>query len=291
MHPLLSRSCRIQKTVFTFLIHVICRNMIECHSLIRAATVDDENFGRSRTSKVRGAEFSPEILLPLFMQFVINRRSTWNQDMSVCHWTGVYCSSILPPVVSRIIVPTARLRGNITWKYLPQSVEVLRFPQNLLSGEIQLAYLTRHRGLRILSLECNLFSGSISLDALPYRLTEFNVSQNDLSGNLDFKHLPQTLVNLRLQHNRFSGGIELRSLPKGLRELDVSHNHLYGSLDFSSLATAECAHGLTLKLYKNQFSGVADCSPVPQSCIVQLWSNRITEYHPMDLPMNIQIDP
>ena len=69
-------------------------------------------------------------------------------------------------------------------------------------------------------------------------VTDINWAGKKLEGTLDWKSLPESLLELRLYSNRLSGSIVLGDLPRNLRYFSVGSNKFSGSINLQKAPKA-----------------------------------------------------
>ncbi|KAM4078953.1 hypothetical protein ACB094_09G079000 [Castanea mollissima] len=112
-----------------------------------------------------------------------------------------------------------------------------------------------------LDMSSNSFTGSIPSLSMAKKLTQLNISHNNLTGQINFTHWKDltNVINLDLRFNSLNGSIpvSLFSLPS-LRNLQLSNNQFSGLLNESSNSSSSVLD--TLDLSCNKLKG-----PIPMS--------------------------
>ncbi|PRP89557.1 hypothetical protein PROFUN_00821 [Planoprotostelium fungivorum] len=137
---------------------------------------------------------------------------------------------------------------------IPDSIQnlpylsVLKMSRCKLYGTIPRSLLGL-RQLTIINLENNRLVGTFpAIQSNPISLV---LSNNRLTGSLDFLNPMTTVSNLRLRKNRFSGSIPDLSGKKALKQVDLSYNQLTGTVsDFKDMPFLNLVN-----LEQNQLSG------------------------------------
>ncbi|KAM4090656.1 hypothetical protein ACJW30_09G078300 [Castanea mollissima] len=111
-----------------------------------------------------------------------------------------------------------------------------------------------------LDMSSNSFTGSIPSLSMAKKLTQVNISHNNLTGQINFTHWKDltNVVNLDLRFNSLNGSIpvSLFSLPS-LRNLQLSNNQFSGLLNESSNSSSSVLG--TLDLSSNKLKGPYQC--------------------------------
>ncbi|KAK1264749.1 Brassinosteroid LRR receptor kinase [Acorus gramineus] len=125
----------------------------------------------------------------------------------------------------------------------------LNLSSNRLSGDLP----TFPGSLTSLLLTDNDFGGRLSsVDCRGGGLLEIDVSSNHLDGPVDLSPCP-SLVSINLSNNNFSGEVPFKTLPNNLKKLVLSYNNFTGSLPDSVAAYLDL-----LDLSSNNLTG-----PIP----------------------------
>ena len=227
--------------------------------------------------KIRGAQFSSELLFSLFISNISRHTDDkWHTTYPPCHWPGVQCND--ESHITSINWFRYSLSGTLTWKYIPSTLVAFRVGVNQLKGSIFSFSLPSQ--LKTLHFNINDFSGDFSLSQLPRSMCYVRGQQNALSGDLDLTELPPPIVELRLSQNNFSGSIALNSLPEHLEWLMLGSNFLEGSLCVDYLPKSL----IWLELKRNHFSGVVHAHDLPNALVTfELQGNKITEVIGLDI--------
>lgn len=181
---------------------------------------------------------------------------TWNYLQSPCSWPGVECAGMSSTRVVGLELPSAMLKGAISFKLGELSeLEVLNLSGNELSDTIP-EQLYNCRRLVSLDLRRNSLVGPIPrgiLSLLP-NLMEFLASDNKLSGSLDYlieKRLApesapcESLKLLDVSHNLFTGVLPWKlSSCSELMEIHLESNYLVGGVprEYAELKNLETLH-------------------------------------------------
>ena len=226
--------------------------------LVLCVLMNSSALSVSRRGKVRPFLLSAEGQLENFVANIRNAPSNWrlpsrqwwgkSKAASICAWQGIYCNSAHQ--ITSIEWDGLFLTGNISWAYIPQSLETLCVSYNNLSGSLEIPFFPP--SLRSLRGSYNRFTHGIDLAALPEGHTLFWASRNSLSGTLDLTSLPPVLGQLNLCTNKFYGNIELAHLPRVVCFINLSENQLSGNVDLTELM---CKPDVRVDLRKNAFSG------------------------------------
>ncbi|KAL6906253.1 hypothetical protein ACP4OV_003854 [Aristida adscensionis] len=241
--------------------------------------------------------------------------SSWrpgNQSGSPCSWRGVACNA--DGRVTRLDLAGGGLAGHASLAALsvvyglchlnlsgngelradaadlaslPRALQTLDLSDGALAGSLPGDLLSRYPNLTDVALARNNLTGELPAallgGAAATVVRSFDVSGNNLSGNISGMSLAGTLTRLDLSGNRLTGGIPpalsgcsgLRTLNlsyngltgpipasvagiAGLEALDVSSNHLTGAIP-GAIGDA-CATLQILKVSRNNISG-----PIPAS--------------------------
>ena len=150
-----------------------------------------------------------EVILTQFLQDAKGTDPTWNANTPIEKWGSVMCSE--DGRVVRLFWHGLGLRGNLSYRFLPDT----------------LAYI---------DLRSNELGGTVDLSVFPQGLWSLALGHNRHTGELDFTHLPVALRNLDLSYNRFCGRLILSDLPPRLGALNLRHNDFSSVLDVSSLS-------------------------------------------------------
>lgn len=111
----------------------------------------------------------------------------------------------------------------------------------------------------------------IGLDATGTRVTDLDLSNNNITGNLPNFNLPQ-LQNLSLAGNNISGQIPNFSTMPLLRVLDLSGNNLSGAIpNFANLSAL-----LVLQLTGNSLTSLPNFTNLPNLQILSVENNQIS---------------
>ena len=224
-----------------------------------AADVTESRVVR-RAAKVSNTNLPQEYQLARLVRNVENSFSSWNTSTPACEWYGVDCNK--EGEIMSIKWPMSKLKGSLSFRYLPETMHTFYAYVNELSGDVPLGTLSS--SLHRLSLRDNELSGTLDLAALPLNLTTLILSGNRFTGEVCLTRLPSGLLNLclgrnmlsgelylnelpnvimlRLENNNFSGNVDLSSLPASLDELDLSCNvNLSGEVKKSVLPEKLCS--------------------------------------------------
>ncbi|KAI3460181.1 hypothetical protein Pfo_016844 [Paulownia fortunei] len=185
-----------------------------------------------------------------------NPLSTWDQNLSPCNWSGVYCNelgqrvvgldlsgvrmtgSISPYIGNLSFLRSLELQNNQLIGELPDQLgnlfclRTLNLSFNSIEGVIP-SNISRCKDLRMLDLMQNQISGRIPQEISHLtQLKVLNLARNQLSGDLPSSLTNiSSLVNLNLGTNKLGGSIpsDLGRLTN-LKFLDLTINNLSGSV-------------------------------------------------------------
>jgi len=192
-------------------------------------------------------------------------------------WSGVECSYNYGGVYY-LRLQSKGLSGTINFTALPTTLEILNMRDNAITGEIKTdnfasasllteLYLANNEltgsisflgfqggNIRIYDVHGNNLTGSIDLTQLPGVLQYLALSDNFLSGNVNFAAFQtnsSTVQVLNIANNQFTGEANISFLNDGLTQLDISGNEFYNPIYFQDLPST-----LTLMyLQDNYFYG------------------------------------
>ena len=85
-----------------------------------------------------------------------------------------------------------------------------------------------------------LLEGSLEWKNLPDTLLELSMHSNNLFGSIVLEDLPPHLEYLSLGTNHFTGGVTLQAMPKTMKKLLIGNNELSGSIRFGDLPDNLC---------------------------------------------------
>ena len=114
-------------------------------------------------------------------------------------------------------------------------------------------------------------TGTLSTALLPDSLSYFVIDGNNFDGTLDLSSLPSSMIIFRARSNCFQGNINLESLPSGLKHMDLSTNELTGTLCLTKLP----ANVHTLSLSRNKFTGTIRLENLPSMKVLNLSDNAL----------------
>ena len=77
--------------------------------------------------------------------------------------------------------------------------------------------------------------GTLEWKHLPDTILELHMESNNLFGSIVFEDLPPHLEYLSLGTNHFTGGVNLQAMPKTMKDLLIGNNELSGSVSFCNL--------------------------------------------------------
>eukprot|EP00008_Paramoeba_atlantica_P011717 CAMPEP_0201484446 /NCGR_PEP_ID=MMETSP0151_2-20130828/8633_1 /ASSEMBLY_ACC=CAM_ASM_000257 /TAXON_ID=200890 /ORGANISM="Paramoeba atlantica, Strain 621/1 / CCAP 1560/9" /LENGTH=107 /DNA_ID=CAMNT_0047868125 /DNA_START=46 /DNA_END=366 /DNA_ORIENTATION=- len=97
-----------------------------------------------------------------------------------------------------------KLRGNISWEYLPQTFHVVRLAEQELQGQMK--------------------------SDLPPELQQLMINENDFLGPLDYDLLPETMKLFVINGNYLGGSTDLAHLPHGMQRFEVPRNNIKGTI-------------------------------------------------------------
>lgn len=132
-----------------------------------------------------------------------------------------------------------------------------------------------------LDLQGNSFTAPPSFEGLPTTLQRLDLHSNGMSsgsGGIRFVGLPASLLTLQLSQNHLSGSVDWAQLPAGLQTLDLSHNSYSGDVSFSTLP----ASLTTVDLSYNSFTtaggsaGVVSVQTLPHLTYCGLEANSFS---------------
>ena len=178
---------------------------------------------RRRSSKVHSSLLAVELELLLFIRHVERPRDSWVSSNTVCSWEGVICSSTSPPVVRGLKWNYKDMGGNLSWTYLPQTVENLEISFNRLRGALDFSSLGKN--ITTLMAQNNYLTGVLPTDIFPAVVQNMKLSFNSFEKDLDLRSLPATLKSLHVDSNNLGGRLDFTCLPSGLTELLLSFNN------------------------------------------------------------------
>ena len=177
-----------------------------------AWSVESKDDAPRRAAKVRGASLPEEYRLSRMLQNVKNPLRSWSESKPACSWECVHCSG---EAITRFDCQEKRLKGEVRWEELPNTLTFFSVFKNELEGTLYLSNLPLD--LNILNGSYNKFEGEIDLCHLPENMHELLFSENLLSGFVNFSHLPPNLITLALRDNSgLFGEMVLDELPKKL---------------------------------------------------------------------------
>ena len=107
-------------------------------------------------------------------------------------------------------------------------IEIQRFHSGH-GGPLALDFLPPH--VKYVDIQGNshkLLQGTLSTEALPHPLEEFNTSFNSFTGTVDFTKLPSELTAFLISRNEFFGTCNFEALPPKLRTLVLAMNRFTG---------------------------------------------------------------
>jgi len=148
----------------------------------------------------------------------------WLSDEHICFWMGIECSAMEGSLVKSITLPMNNLDGT-----LEKVEKELSFLKNFRELILNDNWISGHfpRGLGGVGKEGGLDSA--------FRI---NVSNNRMSGNIDFDHFPKDkLISFKAAGNSFSGNIGGFAGISLLKQLDLRSNDFSGTIssDFGDL--------------------------------------------------------
>ena len=83
--------------------------------------------------------------------------------------------------------------------------------------------------------ESRFLEGPLEWKHLPDTLLELHMELNNHFGSIVLEDLPPRLEYLSLGNNRFTGGVNLQAMPKTMKKLLIGNNELSGSVNFCNL--------------------------------------------------------
>ena len=120
-------------------------------------------------------------------------------------------------------------------------------------------------------------SGSLSLDFLPSKIKQFDLSnlneRERLCGTLGTEKLPQGLRSFSLRHQSLSGTVNVQTLPKEIRIFDISDNGFEGTCDLTALPKKI----IELIVEENKFRGTVSLQSLPPA--MEILNLRSCEFH------------
>ena len=128
--------------------------------------------------------------------------------------------------------------------------------------------------------------GSIDMQWLPPKLTDFEISNMLLKGTVDTESLPRSLEVLCIDDNRLEGPFHLHGLPATIKKILGSRNSFSGSFDLAH----HPPHLTKCDMSKNEFSGCLEIPKLP-ACVFHLNLERNRFCSPIDLsvlPVNLE---
>ena len=139
--------------------------------------------------------------------------------------------------------------------------------------------------------------GSIDLQFIPEKVTDFTVNSKKLHGTVETGGLSKGLKEFDITDNNFTGTFDLCSLPKSIKRVLIQSNDFYGSLDFRGVpdlfqhlnaadnrfsrsielsALREPLHFLVM--HSNFFEGTIDLRKIPKSlACLSLNNNKFSQ--------------
>ncbi|KAL7465225.1 hypothetical protein ACHAXS_005557 [Conticribra weissflogii] len=149
----------------------------------------------------------------------------WLSNEHICFWMGIECSAMEGSLVKSITLPMNNLVGS-----LEKVEKELSFLKNFRELIVNDNWITGRfpKGL-----------GGVGNDGRQDSVFRINVSNNSMSGNIDFDHIPkEKLISLKVAGNSFSGGIGGFAKIASLKQLDLSNNDFSGTVssDFGNLS-------------------------------------------------------
>ena len=174
-----------------------------------------------RLGKSRLSIFPPEVVLSRFVEHVHPKSPTWRSENIPQLWNSVRCKG---KHVVALEWGSQKLKGNLSWEHLPQTLEFLSLNNNMLHGPVPLYALPS--GLSHVHLQRNRFSGTLDFTALPHNLVYLQLQKNLFHGTLDVSSLPHRIQQINVARNMLEGYVDIRELPETLVYLDLSRNNL-----------------------------------------------------------------
>mmetsp|Transcript_17975 Transcript_17975/g.28133 ORF Transcript_17975/g.28133 Transcript_17975/m.28133 type:complete len:256 (-) Transcript_17975:27-794(-) len=116
-----------------------------------------------------------------------------------------------------------QLKGTLDMQWLPRNAVKMNFMANSLYGSFEPVLLPR---MTIMSaFGYNMMSGSVILgDSLPKTIRVLLLQNNKFSGTISFKNLPDTLEILGLRSNTLSGHLDLTGISKSFEMAQGVHH-------------------------------------------------------------------
>mmetsp|Transcript_32214 Transcript_32214/g.44193 ORF Transcript_32214/g.44193 Transcript_32214/m.44193 type:complete len:251 (+) Transcript_32214:37-789(+) len=102
-------------------------------------------------------------------------------------------------------------------------------------------------------------SGVLQWKYIPHTVVRLDFFKCDLSGEIEFESLPQFLRFCNLGKNNFAGTLDVRKIPRKIEELYLNGNQLEGNVDMCNLPDSL----LRFSLWENNFSGTLDLTRLP----------------------------
>lgn len=214
-----------------------------------------------RCAAIVEADIAAETFFRVISSFS-QKHPSWRPNASLSSWAGVSdcpgpnCAFECRDDATREMLGGAGaldLSSLRTFNYFT----FLDFSNCSLLGSVDLTDLPT--GLVLLGLPQNNFSGTVNLRRLPNgRRLHINLCENQFSGTLDLSSLPQSFDRLSVCLNRFSGSVNLSGLPNGMRELTLSRNKFTGVLDLRGIPAS-----LQVAFEGNAFTSVVGRSSGP----------------------------
>ena len=124
------------------------------------------------------------------------RKLLKGDESDACTWEGVYCDDFRHIGTISWHIDRVHLEGHINFQMLSPMLTLFNLYKQRLSGDIDVSALPRT--LKVFCAQDCYFTGTLDLCSLPWGLTQFIFSGNDLHSLSAIKNLPDTLRTLRV---------------------------------------------------------------------------------------------